>query len=247
MPADPRIEAVARLTAAFRDELAGRDPDAGLQSPTIPTVAALAVHLGGVHRWVAEILRTRRATGAHAGHDVATGSMRGWFEDGRADLLDVLAAVPAEAPCWVLGDRIGTAAFWRRRMVFENVKHLMDLRAAGGDRWEAAPELAAADYADGIDELLTEFLPRSRPTLAPLPGAVVLRATDSGRTWRIGADWTIDGATTAGEPAEILARTGDLALMLWERADPLEADGRFRVRGGRDAVAALRAAPIHPW
>ena len=147
-------------------------------------------------------------------------------------------------------------------MVHEHVKHLIDLRAAGGGDWAVAPELAPGDYADGIDELLSEFLPRSRSRLRPLPGTVVLRATDSAHCWRIGPAWTVgtesDGRTRSGvqpiddlgadaEAATVRARTGDLALVLWERADPLAATTRFRVEGTRSTVAALRDAAIHPW
>lgn len=247
--ADRRVELVARLTAAFGEELAHRDLGAEIPWPTIPTVATMVAHLGGVHRWVAEVVRTQRRAAHAPAPDFSAGSVsaRGWFEEGRAALLDALTAVPPETPCWIIGDQLGTAAFWRRRMVFENVKHLIDLRAAGGGGWAAAPELAPADYADGIDELLSEFLPRSRPRLAPLPGPVTLESTDSGRSWRIEPDWAIEGDPAGSDgSARVVARNADLALMLWERADPLDGSGRFQVDGSR-AVAALRSAAIHPW
>ena len=145
-------------------------------------------------------------------------------------------------------DRVGTVAFWQRRMVFEDVKHLVDLRAAGGGRWLAAPELEPDDYADGIDELLTEFLPRSRPNLPLLPDTIVLHAADSAHSWQTNPDWTTPSdAAAAGEPVKITARTSDLALMLWERADLLEPDARVGIDGSRATLAALQCAPVHPW
>jgi len=130
-----------------------------------------------------------------------------------------------------------------------NVKHLMDLRASGGI-WSAAEELDPEDYADGIDELLSVFLPRSRPKLAALPGEVALVATDTPRRWFVGPDWTVrisSGDSDEATAARIFARTGDLALMVWERADPLTDSRRFRVEGGLATAAAFSATSIHPW
>jgi hypothetical protein len=61
---------------------------------------------------------------------------------------------------------------------------------------------------------------------------------------RAGAD---DG-TGPAEPAAVRVRAhaGALALSVWERADPLT-DDRFEVTGDRAALAAFRAAVIHPW
>jgi uncharacterized protein (TIGR03083 family) len=244
---DGRVELVARLTAAFGSEIDRRDPGAAIAWPALPTVRAMVAHVGIIHRWVTEIVRTGEPV--PEGEVSPEAATRGWYEEGRSALLDALVAVPPEEPCWIIGGRVGTVAFWRRRMVFENVIHLMDVRASGGAPWEAAPELTAGDYADGIDELLTEFLPRSKPTLQPLPGAIVLAATDAPRSWRISGDWAIDaGAHAAGdESARLEARASDVALMLWERADPLQPGSRFRVEGSPATVVALRSASIHPW
>ena len=47
-------------------------------------------------------------------------------------------------------------------------------------------------------------------------------------------------------PVTLAARAADLALALWERADPLAADGRFTIEGDPEVVRALATAPIHP-
>ena len=246
--ADHRVGLVARLTAACSAEIARRDLTATIPWPSIPTVAAMIVHLGGVHRWVTEIVRTTRRAADDSIPDVSSVSLHTWFEEGRAALLDTLTAGSPATPCWVLGNRVGTVEFWQRRMVFENAKHLIDLRAADGGTWSAAAELGPDDYADGIDEFLTEFLPRTRPALAPLPGTVALHATDIPRIWRINPDWTTDrDGAEAGAHVTVTARTSDLALMLWERADLLDPNANAVVDGSRDTLTALQSASVHPW
>ncbi|GAA2753738.1 hypothetical protein [Amnibacterium kyonggiense] len=48
------------------------------------------------------------------------------------------------------------------------------------------------------------------------------------------------------DAAEIRARTGDLALVIWQRADPLCDPERFSVSGPERTAAAFITAPIHP-
>ena len=244
---DDRIALVERLSAAFAAELARREDTASIGWPNLPDVAALADHVGGVERWVVRVLRSGRVQPDEATRGLRGEALRRWYAEGRVALLSALAAVPADGPCWVLGRGTPTAGFWRRRMVHEHLKHLIDLRASGGAVPEVAEEAGPAVYADGIDELLEVFLPRSRSALTPLPGPLVLEATDSDRAWRIAGDWTCAVDFSDAADARVRARTGDLALMVWERADPLRDADRFRVEGDREVVAAFRSAPIHPW
>jgi uncharacterized protein (TIGR03083 family) len=247
--ADRRIGLVALLTAACSAEIAHRDPAATIPWVSLPTVAAMTVHLGEVHRWVTEIVRTsREPIEGDVRRGIPPESLHAWFEEGRTALLATLTAASPMTPCWVSGNRVGTVEYWGRRMVFENVKHLIDLRAAGGGTWAAAPEIGPDDYADGVDELVTEILPRTRPSLPPLPGTVDLHASDSSHSWRINPDWTTHPNTTdAGESVQVTARTSDLALMLWERADLLETDEHIRIDGSRATLAALQSTSVHPW
>lgn len=250
--AEPRHEArlasVVRLTAAIGVEIAHRDPAAPVPWPELPNVASMVAHVGGIQRWVTAIVRTRTAVDRDAPAVPAGADLGAWFEEGRTDLLDVLAATDPDAPCWVIGGSIGTAGFWRRRMVFEHAKHLMDLRASGTATWSAAPELGADDYADGIDELLAVYLPRSRPHLPPLPAPVLLLPDDCDRGFRIERDWTVAAAGPERSDVDtaVAAPASDLALALWERAD-LRDRSRFRVAGDPAAVDALASARIHPW
>lgn len=267
--AEPSVALVARLTAAIGLEIERTDPRAAIAWPTLPDVESLVGHVGVVHRWVTQILRTRGPADEDPRPARFEPDLRGWYEHGRRSLLAALLASPADTPCWIIGDRMGTTAFWRRRMVYENVKHLIDLRASGGRPWRVAAELTPVDYADGVDELFGEFLWRSRPNLQPLPAPLSLHATDTGQVWRISPSWAVSTTPATpgrGEPGadvnadagaadvreagistRVHAPAGELALAVWERADPLGDTECFQIEGDRAVVAAFRAAPIHPW
>lgn len=243
MTDERHLAVLGGLVDAFALELDRHRPDDTVGWETWPDVRRLAGHLGAVHRWATHLVRTgERAPQPPDGP--APDPMRSWFQEGADLLLDALRVTPVDEPCWVLAGDDRTAGFWRRRMVFETAKHLIDLRAAGGRPMRAPAELAREDAADGVDELFAVFLRRSRPTLAPLPGSVRLEATDTDRAWLVRHDWGIEDGAGAGA-AQVRARAGDLALFLWDRADPLTDVGRFVVEGDPAAVAALRDAPIH--
>lgn len=235
------LESVAR---AFGDEIERHDGAEPVAWSTWPDVTRLIGHLGGVHRWAAAVLRTGERT-SQPSDLPAPADARAWYLDGLDELLTALRGSRPDDPCWVITGTDRTAGFWWRRMVFETTKHLMDLRAAGGGTWRAAAELAPADYADGVDELVSVFLPRSRPALRPLPAPVRLVGTDTGRSWTFATDWHV-GAGTMPDAAEVRARTGDLALLVWQRADPFGRPERFALRGSEDAIAAFVGAEIHP-
>lgn len=245
---DIRISIVARTGAAFAAEIDQHPGDAAIPWPLWPDVATLVDHLGRNHLWAAGIVRTGAPVDRKTLPRVSADDPRGWYEHCRAELLAALDETPLDRPCWVIGGREGgTAAFWARRMVYETTKHLIDLRAAGGGVWTVAPELAPVDYADGIDELFAEFLPRSRPTLEPLPGTLVMAASDLDRSWSISPGWTVTAGTDADAAARVTATAGELALFVWERAAPWDAPARFRIEGPDPSVVrAFGAAPVHP-
>jgi uncharacterized protein (TIGR03083 family) len=247
MAPDPRLALIARVTAAFADEIDRVDPAAAVPWPWWPDVRALVGHLGGIHGWAAEVVRTGESVPDPDDLPAPVTGARAWYLRRREELLAALASAEPEAPCWVLAGCDRTSGFWRRRMLFETTKHLVDLRAAGGGRWRIADELGPADYADGIDELFAVFLARSRIGLARLPEPVRLESTDHDRRWLVLPDWTVVADSTGDVPAaRISARTGDLALLVWQRADPFGGADRFDLNGDPRTVSAFRDAPIHP-
>ncbi|MGT2427237.1 maleylpyruvate isomerase family mycothiol-dependent enzyme [Amnibacterium kyonggiense] len=235
---------LATTTAAFADEIERQDPATAVAWPRWPDVAALVGHLGGVHRWAARVVATGERIAQPADRP-APADARRWFLAGRDELIGALRAADPEDPCWVFAGPDRTAGFWLRRMLFETAKHLVDLRAAGGGGRRAPRELGAGDCADGIDELVTVFLDRSRPVLAPLSRPVRLVALDVDRSWTFTTDWHV-GDEPADGAAEVRARAADLALLVWQRADPLRSPDRFRVTGPREVVTAFAAAPVQP-
>ena len=240
---DRRIAVIDRVTSAFAEEIDRHDADAAIPWPLWPTVGAVIDHLGRNHQWAAEIVRTGEPVDRSTLSRAPATGVRQWYDGCRGRLLSALAETPPDRPCWVVGGRNGgTAGVWARRMVFESVKHLIDVRASGGGTRHPAPELDAADYADGVDELFAEFLPRSRPTLEPLPGPLTLTATDVDRRWTIADDWRVTDEERDG--TRVRASAGDIALLVWQRADP--SDPRFHVDGDAATVAAFAVAPVHP-
>ena len=244
---DARLALVSTLTERFGAEVSVQRENAVIPWANIPTVRAMTVHLGNVHRWVASIVEHRAPMPET--DTSPDGDLAGWYADGREVVLEVLRATEPDQPCWILGDRRGTVAFWRRRMVYENVKHLIDVRASDGRGWRTAPELSPSDYAGGIDELFSEFLPRSRPTLPRLPAAIRLIASDVDREWCISPDWSVSTDRRTGAPehsASLTAHAGDLALLVWERAVPGDRS-RFRRQGHPEALRTFADAVLHPW
>lgn len=241
-----RLELVETVTGAFADEIERHDPGAAIPWPWWPDVRTLVGHLGGVHGWAARIVTTGERAPDPVDRPVhPDAAIRSWYLDRRAELLDALRSVPADSPCWAIAAGTRRAAFWRRRMVFETTKHLIDLRAAGGLARQAPDELVPGDFADGVDELLEVFLPRSRPALGRLPAPVLLEAADVGRRWLVERDWSVVPAASGRHGAHIRAGASDLALLVWERAD-LGDPGRFEIRGDEDAARSFATAPIHP-
>jgi hypothetical protein len=83
---------------------------------------------------------------------------------------------------------------------------------------------------DGIDELLTGFLPRGKSKLsAPEPYTLVVRAEDTGDAWtmRVGHEAIV---TTVGDTetadAVLQGSAVQLYLGLWNRSDEFTATGR---------------------
>jgi len=234
---------VAKLSQRFVDELDRHEADEAVDSTTWPTVGAIAGHVASIYGWVGKIVRTgipapqsESILGNSDGVPALTAA--------RAQLLAAFDEADPSIPCWIIGGGHGSPAFWARRMVFETMKHLIDLRGAGTENAPIAPaELTAELAADGLDEFFTVFLARSRPTLPALTGSIAFVATDVERAWSLTSEWMLGTLTEAD--VVVRATAPDLLLLLWERADALTRADHFTVEGDRAIVAALQAAPIH--
>lgn len=234
------LERFETLSTLLVDEVGARRADDAVHSTLWPTVGAVAGHVVAVYRWVSTILRTG-SPAQPAEFPVNDETMAPALRDARAELLAELER--ADRECWVIGNHTGTTAFWRRRMVLETLKHLLDVRTSPDSRFAVPEELDSDLATDGVDEFLLVFLGRSRSSLDPLPGAVRLVATDVDRSWTLAADWSLDGESDVA--ATIEATAAELLLLLWERASVLEEPARFHVTGDAAAVRALESTPIH--
>lgn len=205
--------------------------DRATQTEPVPgcpgwTLRDLVVHLGSVHRWAAEIVRTREFQPQPVPH---VDDLASWFAEGAAALLETLATTEPAAASWSFTtDR--TAGFWHRRQALETVVHRWDAEHAVG---QPAPiDLALA--ADGVSEVVTLLTPRqiAMNRIPPLPVTLHLHATDTGQDWVLGDS---DAAARVEGSAETLL------LLLWHRVDP--GDARVRMTGHADSVLQLALAP----
>ena len=157
------------------------------------------------------------------------------YRDHAGELRDTLVELGPDAIGSTLLGR-GPASFWRRRQLHETLVHLWDLRAAGGLGLDVRPEV----WADTVDEVVTVMQPRqvSRGRMPRLPSAIELVASDVDRTWRL--DTADDGPAVV----QVRAPAAVLALLLWGRRSPDDAD--VEVTGDRDVLLAALAEPITP-
>jgi hypothetical protein len=241
---DPRLDDLELISAAAVAEVAVADPSAVLECAGWPMASELIAHLGNHFGWVlATIGADERPLSTQT--VPAGASVPEWFASERDRFIETFLRMPESTPCWTLTGP-GTLGFWYRRSTFEIVRHVWDLRTAGGVRPPAPPELSPERYADGVTEHFDVFLERSRLKLDPLPGMLKLAASDIEATWYLGSDWSRpDEADVESDPdAVIEGPAGELALLCWERADALT-DSKLSVSGSLELVRAFDEARIH--
>jgi uncharacterized protein (TIGR03083 family) len=230
---------IAAFAAAVADA-----PGVAADVPSCPgwTVADLARHTGGIHRWVLGIIET----GANARMpfpdlDTPWDSLGGWaqwVDSGATPLLTALRSAGPLSPVWSWGPG-RTSGWWARRVLHETTMHRVDAELTSG---VSEPAIDPVVAADGIDEFLFN-LPSARrpyPHLASLPtgsslhlhatdtrGEWVIRFTDSGIAWERGHQ----KATTA-------VRGPLTSLLLFTCGRRTAADPRLAVSGD-DAIPAL--------
>lgn len=160
-----------------------------------------------------------------------------WFRLGHAALVEALEAAPPDLQCWTFLPAPTPLAMWARRQAHETAIHRVDTELAAGT---ASAAFTPAFAADGVDELLTCFVPRRSATLrVEQPAALAVCCSDHDAAWvlRLGPDGvTVEraaAATAATEDCTVRGTAADLYLALWNRAGP-----EALVVGGDTAVAA---------
>jgi uncharacterized protein (TIGR03083 family) len=181
-------------------------------------VADLATHLGGVQRWVTELVRTKATSGRAEieNHDPADPQLADWLVGGAGELGAALCQIDPDTPMWTIG-RPRTATSWFRRQAQEASVHRWDAQAAVGD-----PDPIDSDLAsEGIGEMLEIFVPGAhRRGGATGSGEMFhFHRTDGPGEWLV--RFEPDGATVTTEhakaPVAMRGPAEDLLLVLWRR------------------------------
>lgn len=224
-----------RDTDAFADLVA--EGDLATTVPSCPgwSLADLASHLGGVHRWAAAAIRDGRPGEEPAGPREQA-ALAAWYAQSATELLELLRATDPMAPAWNFGPPPRTAGFWWRRQALETAVHLWDARRALGQDAPLDDDLAA----DGVAEVATMFFPRQVRLERIPPLAAGLRVeVQGGEAYVLAGDGTDPAAPTT---ATVAGSAGDLLLALWGRADVAD----LTVDGDPAVARAVLAAGIVP-
>lgn len=202
---------------------------AGLRAevPTTPgwRVRRLISHQGLVHRWATAHLRGRpldeqRTEAEGMNHD----DPLDWLREGTLDLVAALMAPEVSPDALVfLADAPPVREFWARRQCHETTIHAADALAASLGRTLSvsdAPWITDRLALDGIDELLTGFLPRRRSRVrSEVPFRLGVQADGHG--------WVVDVSDEPPVTRRVESADGDVVvagsptstyLSLWGRS-----------------------------
>ena len=202
-------------------------------------VRDLVEHLGGVHRWTTEIVRSGERSPFP---DTSPGDdLRRWFDAGADVLVRTLSAADPSRACWTMAPP-HEVAFWSRRQAHEAMIHRWDLANAIGAPADLDPALAV----DGIDEVVTMFFPRqiALEREVPLTDAVALVDPTADRRWVLEGDGTATNHDSADVAATVTGDAVQLLLLVWQRVDV--ADSPVHVEGDVDAARRVLGAQLTP-
>ncbi|MEU3565309.1 maleylpyruvate isomerase family mycothiol-dependent enzyme [Kitasatospora sp. NPDC006786] len=245
-----RLEGTRLAEAAARTELSA-------PVPTCPEwrLTDLLRHIGSVHRWAAAIpsqgLRARPDEAdaqATVGPMPSDAALLDWYREGHAALVDVLTAAPADLECWTFLPSSRPLAFWARRQAHETSIHRHDADSAAGTPGQVVDTALALD---GVDELVSGFMTRSRSALrSDRPRTLQVRATDGAGSWRLTITQEPPVVTTgeSSEPAD-LTLTGpahELYPLLWNRLSAEQAT-ETKAIGDQDLLALWSDAAAVRW
>ncbi|HYO86970.1 MAG TPA: maleylpyruvate isomerase family mycothiol-dependent enzyme [Dermatophilaceae bacterium] len=249
------LDALEVAVARMAHTVAEGDPQ--LPVPTCPgwSLGHLVEHLGCAHLWAAQSARTATRPDPYP-QQVLNGRTPGqWYADSGRELVSTLLALDATAPAWSFARHDRTAGFWRRRQLHETTIHWIDALLALGQPVPDTPVGTSGDLpgdvcADGVDEIVTFFLPRG---LARAGGAVIAQVvtgpvavtcTDTSRTWTLTPTDTDVVVVREAAPADVTVsgRAVDLYLGLWNRISR----AGLTVEGDAQVGATFLAAPLVP-
>jgi len=232
---DQYLTAIRAAAERLRDQAAKAGMTAAVPSCPGWDVAALVAHQGMVHRWASANLSgdsDHRTEDSEAAAALAP-DLLAWFDEGVHALTKTLIGAPDDLEAMVfLRHAPAPRLFWARRQAHETTIHAVDAQAAALRRLPRPAETMINDElaADGIDELVRGFLPRSKSTLrSQTPYVIEIRPTDVEQRWQVAVSEqppsSIQGA--AWQPDAVISGTAvELYLGLWNRHEHLYAEGR---------------------
>jgi uncharacterized protein (TIGR03083 family) len=220
-------------------EAAGAEPDASVPACPGWNARDLAQHIGRIWFYVSQQALTTEpleSNGAPAdGEDPLA-----WAADGLSALLLTLTETEPDAASWNWArNEPNTARFWFRRMAQETAVHRWDAESAS----RVAAPIPSWLAADGVDEVMTMWLPRRRgQSKEDVVGTAHLHAHDPSEGQP--SEWFVElgpqgevSSRHAHEKGDAVLRgtASDILLRLWQRPSEVEEFGDETVRG------ALRA------
>jgi len=217
--------------AAFFAAASG-NPQADVPSCPGWTVNKLVGHMGRIHTWAAQVVRSRTQEAISPrlfpeGPEDPELRLR-WGIERHAELLTALADLDEGEPIWTFStEGVAEARFWHRRQAHELALHRWDAQNAAGDPEPLDAELAA----DGVDELFSLFVSyeRESATRVSTDATMHLHCTDRDGEWLV--RFTPEGTAVTHEHAKgdvaVRGPASDLFLLLWNRIgrDRLEVFG----------------------
>ncbi len=187
-------------TTKFRETVRGADLSATV--PTCPdwTLADLARHVGGAHRWVGAIVATRSATDIDEADipesdgpekdDAA--ALDAWLAAGVDQAVAALREAGPDTEVWTWSP-VQRMGFWARRMTHETVIHRADAALTAGAAFDVPPEVAADCLEEWLQLCALPQVTAHRAERGQLfgPGRTLhLHATDTPP--ELNAEWLLD-------------------------------------------------------
>jgi uncharacterized protein (TIGR03083 family) len=233
MQFEQHLVGLRRAVDAFAESAAA----AGLGAP-VPTtpdwdVRRLVAHQGLVHRWATgHLLGEAVDPDAAEREGLSAEDPVAWLRTGADRLVAALEEAQEDLEALVfLADAPTPRRFWARRQCHETTIHAVDALWAVVARYpRAADTWIERDVAlDGIDELLTGFLPRPRSRLrSEEPLTIAVLPDDADQRWLVAlsSQPPVTARGLGDEEADVVLRGTAVALYLtlWNRSDEVSDD-----------------------
>ncbi|MFD7259839.1 maleylpyruvate isomerase family mycothiol-dependent enzyme [Streptomyces sp. NPDC059874] len=223
-----RITLFQSEASAF-EKAVRRAVDPGEPLPPVPScpgwsVSDLVGHLGGVHRYLAYVLRERLAAppdpAGLALPEVPADpeALTDWFAQGARELVELFRELGPDTPVWSWSAE-HSSGFWLRMQLIELAVHRWDAEAATGTPDPLDPAVAA----DAVPQTFEVMAPARRSWKQAPPGTgerYRFRRTDGPESWTVvfaGDEVRLEPDPTAPVDVEAAGTASDLDLFLWGR------------------------------